>query len=892
MRFLQKLDDGVAIVTANQALAQGIKQQHTVTQAQQGIKAWHTPAVTPLPAWLRGQWDALLSRPDSGEDRIIITAEQETAIWEQIISKEAPASLQLYQTALTARKAFGLISEWGITLDPTYYGAKESTAFPRWSEAFRESLESQGFVAASQLLQEVGRHIQTGNLQLGQSLVFYGFEPVPPTLKSLADVICASGTSAEFHSPIQKTDSAAALVKYDNEAQEAEAAARWVREKLTQQPDASVGILTPSLDQYRPAIRSALRAMITPPAQNPGEPSHRMPWNMMASLPLATFPVVRTALNMLELLKGYAGIDVVRAILMSPYVQGYMEESGRRAMLFNQLVSNGESRISVGYLAKLAKEQGKPWEAPRLAGALEKLQSEAEALKGKSDFSQWAQRFSRVLGKFGWAKGRPLTGDEYQTVEEMKDVFAALSGLEMVQGKVGLYAAINTLRKLASNHMFRPPEELAPIRVMDVDQGAGCQFDYLWVMGMTSQAWPPAPRPNPFIPVVLQREAGVPQANRENALSLYRVLTDRLKGGADKVVFSYPAQVDGFDAQPSRLLQGVPEIDPSRLGSHSGDTWAQEVHQAASLEALHEEKDGVPAIDSPHVKGGSAIIKNQSNCPFRAFATHRLHAQPLGKVVPGLNEIERGNLIHKTMEKFWKKTKTHEALVAMGEQGWQQHLSSLLMSELEALREVRSSTLSDKFIEIEHDRLLELLLAWLRIETKRAAFEVVGTETRTKVQLGGLEFDLVIDRTDRLANGKLAQIDYKSGMVTPAKWFGDRPEDPQLPLYSTTTDEPLDAIAFGRIRAGDVAFSGVVHRKGIMPGLPGHNSKYHKIALEDWTGTLARWKEALESIATEYKEGRADVDPTSTSTCDNTYCELQALCRIQEKRRAMERKNG
>jgi len=880
------------IITSTQALAQDLKHLYAVMQAKQGKKAWATPIVMPLSAWLREQWDKMLSRTDSGEDRIAITPEQETALWEQIISNDDIPLLQPYQTALTARKAFSLLLEWGIDLDPAYYEPEAADAFPRWVERFRNELDGESLIATAQMAEEVSHHIEAGTLEFEHSIIFYGFDPVSPAVKSLADAIASSGTSVEFHSPARNADSVAVLVKYDNEAQEAEAAARWVREKLTQQPDASIGILTPSLDQYRPAIRSALRAMMTPPAQNPGEQSRRAPWNVMASLPLATFPVVRTALNILELLKGYAGIDVVRSLLMSPYVHGYMEESGRRAMLFNQLVSNGEGRVSVGYLTRLAQDKGKPWECPVLAGLLTALQSETEALKGTSDFSRWAQRFSRVLGKFGWAKGRPLTGDEYQTVEEMKELFAALSGLEMVQGKVGLYTAINTLRKLASNHMFRPPEELAPIRVMDVDQGAGCQFDYLWVMGMTSQSWPPAPRPNPFIPVVLQREAGVPLANRENALSLYRALTDRLKGGSDKVVFSYPAQVDGFDAQPSRMLLGVPELDPSRLGIHDGDTWAQEVHQAASLEELHEEKDRVPAIDNPHVKGGSAIIKNQSNCPFRAFATHRLHAQPIGKVVPGLNEIERGNLIHKTMEKFWKQTKTHEALVAMGEQGWQQHLSSLLMSELEALREVRSSTLSDKFIEIEHDRLLGLLLAWLRLETKREAFEVVGTETRTKVQLGGLEFDLVIDRTDRLANGKLAQIDYKSGMVTPAKWFGDRPEDPQLPLYSTTTDEPLDAIAFGRIRAGDIAFSGVVHRKGIMPGLPGRNSKYHKIALEDWAGTLARWKEALESIATEYKEGRADVDPTSTATCDNTYCELQALCRIQEKRRAMERKNG
>ena len=53
----------------------------------------------------------------------------------------------------------------------------------------------------------------------------------------------------------------------------------------------------------------------------------------------------------------------------------------------------------------------------------------------------------------------------------------------------------------------------------------GCEFDHLWVMGLSVDAWPLAARPNPFLPLALQREAGIPESSAQASLELDRRIT-------------------------------------------------------------------------------------------------------------------------------------------------------------------------------------------------------------------------------------------------------------------------------------------------------------------------------------------------------------------------------
>ena len=144
----------------------------------------------------------------------------------------------------------------------------------------------------------------------------------------------------------------------------------------------------------------------------------------------------------------------------------------------------------------------------------------------------------------------------------------------------------------------------------------------------------------------------------------------------------------------------------------------------------------------------------------------------------------------------------------------------------------------------------------------------------------------ILDRVDRLADGSLAIIDYKTGRVDPKKWFGDRPEDPQLPLYAASAQETPFGIVFAVIRDDECLFKGVVRNDGEFPGLPPRRSKtteYLHEAGENMTATVADWKRVLQRLMDDFLAGIAPIDPKDgNKTCDNSWCELHALCRVRE----------
>ena len=202
------------------------------------------------------------------------------------------------------------------------------------------------------------------------------------------------------------------------------------------------------------------------------------------------------------------------------------------------------------------------------------------------------------------------------------------------------------------------------------------------------------------------------------------------------------------------------------------------------------------------------------------------------------------------------------------------------------LDEERGLRFRPAFRDVEAGRLLRLALKSLELDKTRAPFEVEGFEMEVLHEIENQQLRLVIDRLDRLPGGGAAVIDYKTGRVDPKKWFGDRPEDPQLPLYAISSETPPDAIVFAVIRDDDCVYSGVVNQEGLFPGLPpkrGKNTEMLVEAGEDLPATIAVWRNILHRLMREFLSGQAAVDPNDgRNTCNKSYCELHSLCRIDE----------
>jgi probable DNA repair protein len=296
-----------------------------------------------------------------------------------------------------------------------------------------------------------------------------------------------------------------------------------------------------------------------------------------------------------------------------------------------------------------------------------------------------------------------------------------------------------------------------------------------------------------------------------------------------------------------------------------------------------------PLSGTAVASGGTAVLKDQAACPFRAFARHRLRAVAPDVPHSGLNAAERGTLVHRVLARVWMQLRDSATLLATDGARLDVLLAAAAEGAIERIRRDRPSVLSGRFAQIEKRRLVALARAWLDEDRRRSPFKVIAVEDKRNMVIGGLELRAQLDRVDETADGRRIVIDYKTGKVAVAQMLGERLDEPQLPLYLVTTEPGALALAFASVRAGRKAYVGVARDEDLLPGVKALADA--RLGHADWTALVAAWRDELERLARQFAAGVAAVDPKRPpQTC--RFCELGPLCRIRERSAAMDDGTG
>jgi ATP-dependent helicase/nuclease subunit B len=322
-------------------------------------------------------------------------------------------------------------------------------------------------------------------------------------------------------------------------------------------------------------------------------------------------------------------------------------------------------------------------------------------------------------------------------------------------------------------------------------------------------------------------------------------------------VLSHPAREKDRELLGSPLIAQVEAAPAPEAGA---PRWRDLIFAARAGEALADGK--APPLATKTPRGGTRILADQAACPFRAFARHRLAAEGLEEPAAGPDARARGLLLHALMRELWGELKGSAALGADCGQAIARA----------ARAAVAEAELDEPFAELERMRLAKLAREWLDVERKRAPFEVAAREEKRALKVAGLELSGRIDRLDKLASGGHALIDYKTGRPTPNAWQGERPDDPQLPLYALSAAEDIAALAYAKLQAGGMKYMGFARAK----------DKGFVAEAKDWNALVGGWKQSLEALGAGFAAGEARVDPKNLlQTC--RYCDLQPLCRVYER---------
>jgi probable DNA repair protein len=412
--------------------------------------------------------------------------------------------------------------------------------------------------------------------------------------------------------------------------------------------------------------------------------------------------------------------------------------------------------------------------------------------------------------------------------------------------------------------------------VLGLLEANGLQFDHLWIAGLTSEGWPLPARAHPMLPLELQRARRMPGALAEIELQRARATLDRLARSAGEVIASHATRDGDRSLAPASMIADWSIASPVVRARRALD--------AIAPERLDMLADAVaPALPAArNVGGGVATLTDQSACPFRAFAKHRLAAGEPESPHDGLAASERGDLVHRVLAGFWRSMpeRTRSFVAGMTADGRSAALERAADKAIARIRERRLDGVGTRLLGLEKRRLVSLAAQWLQFEIdSREEFAVKWIEERRTLAIGKLSLTGQLDRVDALPDGRTIIIDYKTGGPSSVKaWLGERPDEPQLPLYLVASEPEARGIAFARLRAGERRFVALAEGGSMLPGARVEDWQRDHA---DWPALVDAWRAELTKLADEFASGVANVAPKRVDTC--RYCGVAMLCRYSER---------
>lgn len=864
-------------LTPTSRLARAERQRLTAESVREQRSAWRTPDVLSVAAW-RAQLrdDAMLH---GAVDMVVLGDDAVREIWRQVIDTDVfvgePRVVDL------AQRAWRTLHEHQLQ-DPEQWPelalSEDSRAFQRWAERYRAACRERGVIDEWAFASLLPALVRDGRMPLPARIRLIGFELEPvPLLRELLDALEAAGTALDRHASQATSNPGIVVRALPDDEQELFAAARWARAELEQDPDRRIAIVVPDLSARLAQAERVFSSVFDPPEfalEEARDLRSGPPWHISMGPALADWSLVADALLVLGMTPNRIEQPAAGRLVGSPWIDGWKAERTERSEAEAALLRWAPWALTQHELVYALKRGG----ATILAEALETWRGVRVGHEDSAWPSTWTERFQTELSALGFGHGRPLNSREYQVLRrwhELLEAFAALDAAcdrPMPRGQ-----ALSRLAERARDASFREADVGSPVEVLGVQEALGSRFDAAWLTALDRDNWPSAARRDPLIPGPVQRSVPTStsdgcRARAEQELSGLRRIAPILHG-------SFALGDDEIPRRRTPLIAGaVDEVEEATVAVHRSPP--------VELDVIAEDRLAPPLAVGPderiEVRGGTAVLRDQSACPFRALAIHRLGAREVGSPRPGLDAALRGTLLHRALEAFWRDLEGRDALIALDADALAGRIEQAADHALDAVLEDHRLTLSPAGRALEQRCNERLLARWVELERNRGPFDVVAREARIPLRFGPLALTGTVDRIDETPAGPVL-IDYKTGRTGRNDWRPDaRIKDPQLPAYALSMTPAPVAITFARLRPESMAFDGLAGEPvGIRGVTPLQELRRSWKNVDDFNALQADWRQALDGLAEDFAAGGAAVDPRDDAAC--RYCHLQALCRIHER---------
>jgi exodeoxyribonuclease-5 len=406
------------------------------------------------------------------------------------------------------------------------------------------------------------------------------------------------------------------------------------------------------------------------------------------------------------------------------------------------------------------------------------------------------------------------------------------------------------------------------------------KYDAIWLMNMNTKYCPGKGNFNAFISKKLQKKYHIFDEVYTKKIESIRL--NRLKNFSTDITISYSMKDGETLLIPTSgyFNELIPKKSSSKKNEIKCDD-CEEIEDHIAPEILGSDIS---------VTGGFRSLENFNVCPAWAFYENRLHASSFYEDIQDeISKMDRGNLIHKLLERFWKEYKNSTNLAKMTEKVLQQNIDTLINQVMLTFKGTKPY-LTPRQIQLESNYFKNIAYQWLSFEKiNRPSFKVIESEEKYKINIDRITFNVKIDRIDEYEDGSRLLIDYKTGNEESIfKWTKSPISSLQMPIYITFTGiNNISAAGIGYIHNRNVKLVGLSMYGQDLIDAELKDCSLSKKDEEQWPNLINSWHKEIHKLVSGYLSG--DVRVTFKKENDLKYCAVKPLLRLAERRFQLEK---
>jgi ATP-dependent helicase/nuclease subunit B len=287
------------------------------------------------------------------------------------------------------------------------------------------------------------------------------------------------------------------------------------------------------------------------------------------------------------------------------------------------------------------------------------------------------------------------------------------------------------------------------------------QADTLILGGLNEGTWPPEAKANPWMSRPMLAAFGLPQPERRTGLTAHDFAQ---AFAAKRVIISRSTRVGGTPTVPSRWLMRLETYlkalgkDGALRPSGRWPAWALALDKPEKTSPLPAPEPRPPVPARPR-KLSVTRIETWVRDPYALYAKKILKLNPTDPLDAEPSAARRGAIIHHALEKFhqaYPGDLPRDAVQKLIAIGGKELAGRLAPPSVRAFWWPQFIRIAEWFIENERKR-------------RAAGYSIAGAETEGEMKIAAAAGPFILtaraDRIDRMIDGSLAIIDFKTGQA-------------------------------------------------------------------------------------------------------------------------------